>query len=697
MNSYLSSNPTIALVGNPNSGKTSIFNALTGLNQQVGNFPGVTVEKISGHFSLGNKKIRLIDLPGSYSIHPTSFDEREVAKTLCQPNAEIYPDAIIYVADINNLERQLLLFSQIIDLKIPTLLCLNMIDLAEDTFAKNIKKKVEDHFGTTVILCSTRNSNGLTELREALKNEKFSTGYSHYELNKELEKEILSISKNFQNLSTYQIKLLLHHDWIPNAIPEELDQIKQKTAFSDILEQVEETKARIQGFQNLIPTKNNTNQSSKSENIDRILTHKWFGPLIFFLIMGFVFQSIFAWAAYPMDWIDGLMGSFGNWASEAISTPWLSTLVADGIIAGIGSVVIFIPQIFILFVLLSILEEIGYMSRAVYLFDSWMQKFGLNGRSIIALISGSACAIPAIMSARTIKNPKERLITIFVTPFMSCSARIPVYVLLIGMIVEPVYYFGFINLQGLAFFGLYLLGIVAALLVSIILKWILKESSKSYLVLELPSYKNPNWTNVLLSAKEKVMSFVIDAGKIIMILSVVIWFLSSYGPQEKMDIAQQEAQQEAMEKNLNEQDTDNLIASKKLEVSYAGIVGKTIEPAIKPLGFDWKIGIALVTSFAAREVFVSTMATINSIGEDAEENTLKTKLLNSKNSIGKPIFTPATTWALLVFYVLAMQCIGTLAVVKRETQSWKWPLLQVAVMTGMAYFLAWATFVILNK
>lgn len=701
-------NKIIALAGNPNSGKSSVFNQLTGLRQKIGNFPGVTVEKKIGTVQLTeDKEITLLDLPGTYSLHPTSQDERVVLNILSNPKDIHYPDVIVYVADVTNLEKHFLLFTQILDLNIPTVLALNMMDLAETDGIKINTKKIEKQFGVPVLQISGRYGNNLDLLKEKVNDlinsstPQKTPSVFHFS---DIENKVLqSVQKHFPNQPPYQAMLTVHHheqfSFLDDDTQSVLEKIKAETGFKSLKLQIEETMQRFNYFTPILTSaiqKPPKNAKTLTDKIDSILVHKTFGPVIFFGLMLLVFQAIFAWSSYPMDWIDAGFG----WLNEVVKTnlpdAWYTDLLTDGIIAGLGGVLIFIPQIAILFFLISILEEIGYMARAMFMFDNLMQKFGLNGRSIVALISGGACAIPAIMSTRTISNWKERLITILVTPFISCSARIPVYTILIGFVVPPTTW-GIFNLQGLAFMGLYLLGIVAALASAWVFKKILKSNESSFLLLELPQYRPPIWKNILLNIKEKVGAFVWEAGRVIMIISIILWFLASFGPSEKMAQAEIDATTISAQRNLTETEADDLLASKKMEASYAGHIGKFIEPTIQPLGYDWQIGIALLTSFAAREVFVGTMATIYSIGSSEDELTIREKLAQAKNPVtGAPVYTLATSLSLLIFYVFAMQCMSTVAVVKKETGSWKWAIIQFLFMTGLAYLGAFIAYQLLK-
>lgn len=688
----------IALVGNPNSGKTTLFNQLTGLHQKVGNYPGVTVDKVKGITTLNNEKYIVIDLPGTYSIYPTSGDEKEVVKILGNPNHTEYPDLILFVADINLLDRHLLLFTQIQDLKIPTLLCLNMLDTAKENGVSVDITKLEKELDCSIVPINAREKIAKEKLEANI--DKFKIATKEYYQNNSHQSFLSKL--NIKNASVYQKQLALHFPKQLNEDKEILSSIQEYTKekeFSDIKEQIKETLHRFTIITPLVKKcvlKKENTKPKFTDKIDKIITHPVLGFVLFFLLMAFVFQSIFSWSSVPMDFIDSSISGLNEWLKAKLPDGLLTSLLTDGLVAGIGSVIIFVPQIAILFFLLALLEEVGYMSRAVYLFDRFMQKFGLNGRSIVALISGSACAIPAIMATRTISNKKERLLTILVTPFVSCSARIPVYVLLVGMAVTPKSYFGFVNAQGIAVMGLYALGFIFALGSSLVLKFIIKQETSSFLALELPKYKTPSLQNVLFSVKEKVVSFLVDAGKIILILSIVIWGLSSFGPGNSMDKATEQVVLMAEQENLSELETQNNIASKRLENSYIGYLGKSIEPLVSPLGYDWKIGISLITSFAAREVFVSTMSTLNSLGSEGEELSLQKLLSSSKHKDGSLVFTNATIWSLLIFYVLAMQCMGTLAVVKRETNGWKWPIIQLVGMTVLAYISAFITYQILQ-
>lgn len=697
----------IALIGNPNSGKSSLFNQLTGLQQKISNFPGVTVEKKRGKTKLNKEQeITVVDFPGTYSLYPTSQDERVVLNVLANTNDENHPDLVVYVADVNFLEKHLLLLTQIKDLNIPIVFALNMMDQVE---AKGIEvniPKLSTLLGIPVIPISGRNGYNLEALKDAISQNLESTENTSkktkgfYRLSKQEQKITQGICRDLEIKNTYQALLIAHHaGQLPFLNTEDettVQKICSEEDFKDLPAQIEETMQRFNTFTPILEKvikKPVLTESSLTDKLDAILIHKIFGPFIFFLLMFLIFQAIFEWANYPMDWIEAGFINLTSFLKNTLPTGWATDLLTDGVIAGLGGILIFIPQIAILFFLIALLEESGYMSRAVFMFDKIMQKFGLNGRSIVALVSGGACAIPAIMSTRTISNWKERLITILVTPFISCSARIPVYTVLIGFVVPPVVVLGIFNLQGLLFMGLYLLGIIAALGSAYIFKKILKTQESSFLLLEMPEYRLPIWKNVWISVKDKVTTFVVEAGKVIMIISVLLWVLASYGPGDEMAQVELATQSQALEQQLNEVETADLIASKKMEVSYAGHLGKFIEPAIEPLGYDWKIGIALITSFAAREVFIGTMATLYSIGSSDSEVTLRNRMAAEINpDTGLAVYSITTSLSLLIFYVFAMQCMSTLVVVKKETGGWKWAVIQFIFMGVLAYLGSWLVF-----
>ncbi len=688
----------IGLAGNPNSGKSSLFNYLTGLNQEVSNFPGVTVENKTGvYITKDGRKIEIIDFPGTYSVFPNSFDEKIVINILTNASSPFYPDLIIYVADVTQLERHLLFAAQIKDLGLPMIFVINMMDLVDESKSKINIQPLKSYLNSDVIAVSVRNDKNLHLIKECIdtniSNLPHPSLLTLYITPENIIGTISKIKDSINVKNIYQAKLIAHHySWLNHLTEDQRQQVKDiisQFGFNDIRAQVDEIMSRYNDFIKVVektiyipPDK----KKSLTDKIDQLITHRFFGPMIFFLIMVFIFQSIYAWAVYPMDKIEGLFAYAGNFINGVLPKSWFSDLITHGLMPGLGGVLVFVPQIAILFFLVSILEESGYMSRVVYMFDGLLQKFGMNGRSMVSLISSGACAIPAIMSTRTISNPKERLITILVSPLISCSARLPVFAVLIGFVVPSTTIWGFLNAQGLAFMGLYLLGIFSALLSGLFFKQFIKSDSSSFLMIELPNYKPPLWKNVFITVKEKVLAFITGAGKIIVLISIILWFLASFGPANSIIQAEKEAIFISDSLNYNELARNNLIASKKLEESYIGKTGKLIEPLIAPLGFDWKIGIALITSFAAREVFVGTMATIYSLGSDNDEKTIREKMSDEiRPGTNKKLYDIPTSMALLVFYVFAMQCMSTLAVTKKETNSWKWPVVQFLFMGVLAY------------
>lgn len=690
----------IALAGNPNSGKSSLFNQLTGLNQKIGNFPGVTVEKKSGFCQLPDgSTAELIDLPGIYSIYPRSRDEQIVSEFLLDHRSPTTPDKVVVIVDATNLKRGLLLATQIVDVGLPTILVLNMMDLAAKAGINYDLKELSRKLGIPVVPINARRGTGIEELKKQLAVPVEASTHQIFPIAQETKAPVSELRRQLGVDNDYEAYLFLEQPGSIRFLPPEkqqlVNEIRTRFQFFPGKFQGAETIHRysfIQDLLNEITLHKDIDASWKkhSNTLDRILTHKAWGYVIFFLILFLIFQSIFAWATAPMDLIDTVFASLSTYVKEIFPAGPLTNLLADGIIPGIGGIVIFVPQIAILFAFISILEESGYMARVVFLMDKVMRKFGLNGKSVVPLMSGVACAIPAIMATRTIDNWKERTITILVTPLMSCSARLPVFTILIALIIPERTVGGFFNLQGLALMGLYVLGFVAALASAYVMKLLINLKERSYLIMELPPYRIPKWSNVGYTLVEKTKAFVFEAGKIIMAISIILWVLASYGPSDEMERARETVMQEYSGK-LSEQEIEDRIAAYQLEHSYAGMIGKAIEPLIKPLGYDWKIGIALITSFAAREVFVGTMATIYSIGSVGgdDEATIKSKLKSEINpDTGGPRFTFAVGLSLLIFYTFAMQCMSTLAVVYRETKGWKWPLIQLTYMTLLAYLSA---------
>ena len=696
----------VALIGNPNTGKTSLFNQLTGLSQKVGNYPGITVDKKEGISKLSLTRNAVItDLPGTYSINPTSLDESIVLKTLFTKNTKESPDVILVVADVENLKRNLLLFSQIKDLEIPTVLAINMIDQMGKKGITVDLSLLKRELNTEVILISARKNEGIDDVKSAIIRCHVAAKASplcgiNHKIDPDYFTKLKEISPNY---SLYQLWLMLTQNNYPEQVTKE--EREKLLAYRNDISKINkyQHKETIYRYQQINEILKNTYSLDKSKatdlrsKLDSIFTHKVFGYLFFFFLLLVIFQSIFDWATLPMDLIDGTFAQVADFTRDNLPTGVLSDLLVDGIIPGIGGVLIFIPQIAILFLFIAILEETGYMSRVVFLMDKIMRRFGMNGKGVIPLISGTACAIPAIMATRTISSWKERLITILVVPFTTCSARLPVYAILISLIIPDKKILGFLNLQGLVLLSLYALGFIAAILAAYILDKTLKIKSKSFFVIEMPNYKLPSIKNVFFEVLEKTKSFVLGAGKIILALSIVLWFLASNGP-SSFNNAQKNTINNFASQNLSGEELQQKIASFKLENSYIGILGKTIEPIIRPLGYDWKIGIALITSLAAREVFVGTLATIYSVGADDENtSTIKEKMRSEVNQdTGKKRFNFPVGMSLMVFYAFAMQCLATLAIVKRETKTWKWPLIQLFGMGLLAYLSAFLTYQILS-
>ncbi|WP_428223755.1 ferrous iron transport protein B [Flavobacterium sp.] len=693
-------NINIALIGNPNVGKTSVFNQLTGLNQQVGNYPGITVEKKVGVCKLAsNLKATILDLPGTYSLNASSLDENVVIELLLNKNDKDYPDVAIVVTDVENLKRNLLLFTQIKDLEIPTILVVNMADRMRYKGISLDIPYLEKTLKTKIALVSSRKAEGIEELKNLIVNYKNLPTEPCLNAS-EIDPEYFgNLRKAFPNQLLYKLWLVITQDVnFVNLDRKELPN-PSFTKSKDHLKKLQhkETIKRYQFINDTLKRGQAIDIHQAKDlrsRLDRVLMHKVYGYVIFFLVLMLIFQSIFDWASIPMDFIDGTFATLSTWVATQMPAGILTDLITQGIIPGIGGIIIFIPQIAFLFMFISILEESGYMSRVVFIMDKAMRRFGLSGKSVVPLISGTACAIPAIMATRNIENWKERLISILVTPFTTCSARLPVYAIIISIIVPNQRILYIFNMQGFALMGMYLIGFAMALISAWILHKTLDIRSNSYFVVEMPNYKLPMFKNVAINVVEKTKSFVLGAGKIILALSIVLWFLASYGPGKDFD----NAAQIITSQNPSGKDVTAKIAAYKLENSYIGHVGKTIEPVIQPLGYDWKIGIALVSSFAAREVFVGTLATIYSIGDsEDQDNTVKNRLAQEVNAqTGDKLFNTATGVSLLLFYAFAMQCMSTLAITKKETNGWKWPLIQLVFMSGFAYTVAFIAYQLLK-
>ena len=695
---------TVALVGNPNSGKTTLFNNLTGLNQKVGNFPGVTVDKKIGNCQIiqsSSKDVintEFIDLPGTYSLYPKSIEESITSKILCDPVHENKADVNVIIVDASNLKRSLNLATQVIDLKTPSILALNMMDLVEKDGIIIDVNKIQESLGVPVVEINARKKIGIDNLKQAiLKYKDQKTPYDFVDINNInplLFDEIRSkIDSNLSDFSCLQLVCNIDENELNIEQKQNLQTIIRNTKFISKRAQATETVRRYKSIDKILTSTVKCPESSKNKQLtnkfDKFLTHPVWGFSSFLVILFLIFQAMFSWTSLPMDLIDQGFSNLSQFVSQTLPPGPLNNLLVDGVIAGLGGIVIFVPQILILFAFIAILEDTGYMSRVSFITDKVMRGFGLSGRSIIPLLSGAACAIPAVMSARTIPNWKERIITIMVVPLMSCSARLPVYTLLISMMIPSEKTWLIFNLQGLILMAFYLIGFIAALAVAKFMKHILKSKQRSFYVMELPTYKTPNWKTILYTTVEKVKIFLFDAGKIIIAVSIILWVLSSYGPSGKFEKIEQEHKMKA--------DAELIIASEKLEASYAGIIGKSIEPVIKPLGFDWKIGISIITSFAAREVFVGTMSTIYSVGDADNTKSIKEKLMSYKNpETGEAFFTPAVAISLMLFYAFAMQCMSTLAIVFRETNNWKWPIIQFLYMSGLAYIASYIAYQLLS-
>lgn len=691
----------VALIGNPNTGKTSIFNAITGLNQKVGNYPGITVEKKQGVCRLNHTtKAHIIDLPGTYSLNASSMDESLVVELLLNKNDKDYPDVAVVISDIENLKRNLLLFTQIKDLEIPTLLVINMSDRMSSKGISLDIPLLEEKLKTKIALISTRENKGIDYLKTCLLDYRSLSKENYSDIRLIDEAYFGNLEKVFPDQSLYKLWLVITQD--VNFAKVERKKVEDATDYKTQSDshlkrlQQKETIKRYQFINQSLKETYVVDQSKATDyrsKLDRVLIHRFWGYIIFFMILLTIFQVIFDWSSIPMDFIDESFTNLSEYTKRTLPPGLFTNLLAEGIISGLGGIVIFIPQIAFLFLFIAVLEETGYMSRVVFLMDRGLRKYGLSGKSVIPLISGTACAIPAVMATRNIENWKERLITILVTPFTTCSARLPVYLILISLVIPEGTFLG-MGYQGLTLMGLYLLGFVMALLSAALLNKILKIQSKTYFVIEMPNYKLPLIKNVAITVFEKTKSFVVEAGRIILAISILLWIMASFGPGKDFNDAEAIVKDQVKNQSLSSTELENEIASYKLEHSFIGILGKSIEPAIAPLGFDWKIGIALISSFAAREVFVGTLATIYSVGNNQEE-TIKNRMKAERKSNGELLFDFPTGISLMLFYAFALQCMSTLAIVKKETNGWKWPMIQLFSMTLIAYLSALIVYQIL--
>lgn len=692
---------TVALAGNPNSGKTSLFNALTGLNHKVSNFPGTTVDKKIGYCKL-NAEVRaqIIDLPGTYSLYPKSADELVTYDILRNKAETDFPDLVLFIADASNLKRNLLLLTQVADLGVPVILALNMVDLAE---RKGIFYELEvlaDKLGVPVVSINARNKEGIAKIKNLLLDEARHKKVSYFNIHQvdaDLLNEIGEITdkKNPYAALQYAINASVYL----TTKAKQINAAFAKYNFNPKQFQEKEILERYHLIDDAVRASRRQKTNSTIKNItqkaDKILTHRIWGITIFLGLLFLVFQAIFSWSAYPMDWVESSFAWLSNFIEAKLPDGILNDLIVHGILAGLSGVIVFLPQIIILFAFIAVLEDVGYMARVGFIMDRIMRPFGMNGKSIVPLISGMACAVPSVMASRSIENKKERLITILVTPLMSCSARLPVYTLLIGMLVPETAKWGPFNVHGIVLMVMYLLGFLAALLSAAVFSWIVKAQGSNYFIMELPGYKLPVWNNLLITLYEKGSAFVVGAGKIIVAVSVVLWAFASFGPRERMRNIETKYTEMAMNATVSSEELAAQKSAEKLQASYAGEFGRWIEPAIKPLGFDWKMGIALITSLAAREVFVGTMSTIYSVGggDEADDlNAIKQKMLSEQTVDAKPLYSTGTILSLMVFYAFAMQCMSTLSIVRTETKTWKWPLVQFLFMTGLAYLSSFAVY-----
>ena len=713
---------TLALVGNPNTGKSTVFNLLTGLKQKVGNYPGITVERKTGNIQWNGFTHQVVDLPGTYSLNPKTVDERIAYQTLTgEYEHEEQPDLVMIVVDASNLDRNLFFVTQVMDLGLPVVVLLNMMDIAEDRGIVVKPEELAEKLGVPVIPLNAKREQNREKVLEAIHNHPLESSPKliwkpdqvlRGAMNIVIEEWLKPHTNKPENSWHVESLRLIGGDF-SNVQAADLEQHGAMEIIERARDYIEKkgdnwmAKEVMQRYDFINNTTGDVatkykEQTTWTDRIDAVVTNKFAGPIIFVAILLVMFQSIFTWAEPFMDLIEFAFIESGNFVSNYLPAGILNDLVVEGILAGLGGVVVFLPQIMFLFFFISILEQTGYMARAAFVMDGFMNKIGLHGRSVVPLMSGFACAIPGIMATRTIENWKDRLITIMVLPFMACSARLPVYALLIAAFIPSDSIFGFLSLQGLTFFGLYLFGIITALIAAFVFKKIFTDHEPKPFIMELPSYKAPDFRAVIQNMVERGWLFVSEAGRIIIAISIVLWFLASYPNIDSDDdsIPSQSIAQTEMVEKANNQTEDSaakieqMMASRQLRNSYAGQFGQFIEPVIKPLGFDWKIGIGLLTSFAAREVMVGTMNTIYSVGDTGEDVvTLKQKMINDVDpDTGKPVYSVLTAISLMVFFALAMQCMSTLAIVKRETNTWKWPIVMLLYMTGLAYISSLAVY-----
>lgn len=696
----------IGLLGNPNSGKSSLFNVLTGLNQKVGNFPGVTVEKKTGECKISEKNVAtIIDLPGSYSLYPRRTDEWVAYKAIIDPKESIPFDVIVIVVDASNIKRNLLYASQIIDLKKPVIVALTMMDLAKYKGITIDINALEKYLKVPVIPINPRKNKGVDFLKQTILELSLNNqiNNSFVDIDIDSRKSVTEINKLFPHLSEYAaIHYLINHEslQLEPELQDKIENIEVANKFNPTKVQADEIIKRYSKIKHIIQetvVENKIDRKSLTDIIDNVLLHRIWGYVIMLVVLFLLFQGVFLVAEYPMNAIEWIFSSVNLILEKYLPQNALTNIITNGLIAGLSGVLVFVPQIMILFGIFSFLEDTGYMARISFLSDKVMRKVGMNGKSVMPMISGFACAVPAIMSTRNIENKKERLLTILITPLMSCSARLPIFTVLIALVIPKNYVAGFISIQGLVMMGLYTLGLFTGLFISYIFNKFISIKEKTFFILELPLYRPPRIKNILQTMVQKAKVFVFDAGKIIIIISLILWVLCNYGPAKERNniISNYKKQVRINPKDENLYNVEK--ESKLLEHSYAGISGKWIEPVIKPLGFDWKIGIAIITSFAAREVFVGTMATLYSVGKDKDQSlTLREKMYNELKPDGTKRYDLATGLSLLFFYVFAMQCMSTFVIVKKETGGWKWPIIQLSYMTVLAYTVSLITYQLLK-
>lgn len=691
----------IAMAGNPNSGKSTLFNLLTGLRQKTGNFPGVTVDLHVGYTKLPNgKKVEIIDLPGTYSLFPKSIDEQVTAAVLCNEQHPNYPQLTLVVADSSNLKRSLYLCTQLIDIGMPVILVLNMIDVALRKTIVIDNEKLSKTLGVPVVPVNSKEGTGIDLLKQHIEKSTLKSSASLLPLNaiSQHQWHELQTTLNCKTGFDAFVQYINHNLFFKTNIDSKIQFFFKHQEINPIQLQTAESVNRFKMISKITAdclTYKSRDINPLTQRLDNIFTHKIWGFGIFLLVLFSIFQFIFTFSALPMEWIENSFAWLSETVGNALPQGILNDIITKGILAGLSGVVVFIPQIAFLFAFIAILEDSGYMARVSFIMDKLMRKFGLNGKSIIPLISGAACAVPAIMGARTISNTKERLITILVTPLMSCSARLPVYTLLIALVVPNKNLWGVINLQGIILMALYLIGFIAAIGAAFVLKYFIKSKEQSYFIMELPIYRLPQVKQVAMVIYDKVKVFLFEAGKIIVAISIVLWLMASFAPGNRMQEIEQKYN--ALGNELSDEDKNNKIAAEQLEASYAGIAGKAIEPFIAPLGFDWKIGISLVTSFAAREVFVGTMATIYSVGDESDERSIRVKMKEEINPVTlQPVYSTAVAFSLMLFYAFAMQCMSTIAVVYRETGGYKWPLIQFLFMAALAYLSSFTVYQLLS-